>query len=197
MATLTAGVGWFAAGPAAADHCTVQSSTLDMPATTTTFCDGVPRTQLHDITDQDGKRVAVVVTRTARRLGLTGLATAGSATTAADLAGDNGASRLSALPSGSRNPSGLRDVSTMTTTPDLPGLPAMPIAVPGTTTFGGLTAARRADIYPWPVDRLPSRVTSKTLATVPKAVDDTRLPRTDVPELNDVGGLLNGLDVSG
>ncbi|MEV0594347.1 hypothetical protein [Nonomuraea cavernae] len=205
MATLTAGVSWFAASPAAADDCAHRSATPNLPATTTTFCDGplgvqTPGGEVYDLAGQEGEEVSEVVTRTAKRLGLTGLATAGSDTAAADLAGD-AASGRPALPSGVQNPAGLKDVSTMTSTPDLPGLPTVPFALPVATSFGELTDGERPVVLPRPevfrrpVHRLPRRVATKTLATVPKAVDATQLPRTDVAEVGGVGDLLKDLDL--
>ncbi|GGO69828.1 hypothetical protein [Nonomuraea cavernae] len=205
MATLTAGVAWFAASPAAADDCAHRSATPNLPAATTTLCDGLPGVQgagaeVYDLAGQEGEEVSEVVTRTAKRLGLTGLATARPDTAAADLAGGVASGRP-ALPSGVQNPAGLRDVSTMTSTPDLPGLPTVPSALPVRTSFGELTDGERPVVLPRPgvfrrpVDRLPRRVARKTLATVPEAVAATGLPRTDVAEAGAVGDLLKDLDL--
>ncbi|MEV0381851.1 hypothetical protein [Nonomuraea sp. NPDC050643] len=142
MASLTAGVSWLVAGPAAAAvSCTDSEPALLSPTSIAAYCDEHARLRVNDggpssssrMVATESNRLAMAAGDMARRLGLTGLASGKSALGVADLGGMAATWGMPSLASASPSlfpmvpgPIGMKDLSTMAGMPAMPSLPELP-----------------------------------------------------------------------
>ncbi|WP_336209809.1 hypothetical protein [Nonomuraea sp. LPB2021202275-12-8] len=215
MVTLTAGVTWLGANPAAAAECRNKPTTVRSPGSTATLCDDLRRIRVDDSTGSnqlvgsESGELALSAARMAERIGLTGLASARSAMGLSDLGGIVATSGMPVLSSpGIPARTGLPSLTRLPDVPDLPNLPNVPGTpnLPVGMTVGNLpNPAKVAEAgveaplnLPGPVNQIKRDLVERTLPQVPSAVggvnDGTRLPDAQT-SLDGLTGMLHGLDL--
>ncbi|MFG1947592.1 hypothetical protein [Nonomuraea sp. NPDC048826] len=182
MVTLTAGVTWLGAGPAAADDCRDSRTRMGSPAAA--LCDELAKVRLSDSTapllGSESTHLALGAVRLAEHLGLTGLATAHSATGLSDLGGVVATSAMPALPA-LPGVTSLAGAANLLKLPALPALPKVPGKPGNYRRLANPTKVvqRPADIpvdVTAPVEQVKSTLVRRTLPQVAEALDTAKLP---------------------
>ena len=154
VAAVAAGVSWLCAGPAAARSC-ARADTAALPLTQCGHHTGIalddPGIGASRVVTTETNRLAMAAGETARRLGLTGLATGQRALGTSDL---GGIAATWGMPSLAGSPAQLplvpqpltmKDLATMRSVPALPELPRVPLAgKPPAGKHGDSKQARKA-----------------------------------------------------
>jgi hypothetical protein len=211
VATLTVGVSWMTADPAAAGVCPNESASVRSPASVGHICDDTADvlfdpsrsgTMVETATD----RLYMAALQVADRLGMAGMVSGQALMNVADQAGMAATSGLPALPSGVPGPAGLRDVSRVAEAPDTPllspltggGKPSESSIKTTLPTGGSLlgTGADSPNKLLGPVDEIKRETVRSVLPEVPKALEDVHdavpLPASN-PAIDSFNALIQGM----
>jgi len=218
MVTLTAGVVWVVASPAAALDC---PDTPVHSSSSAVICDdisqadasqaGGSQVQANGSVDEgrlaatESIRLAHGAAELARRLGLAGLASARAASGLSDLGGTAATSSMPGLSTGAPARPASSSVTRLPDVPDLPGRPTAP-GLPESTVEMSVAAVPDAEVagtdvrspleLPRPVHEIKDELIARTLPQAPGTVggvnDTTQLPDS----LDGFTGLLHNLRLS-
>lgn len=192
VAALTAGVSWWAPGPAGASTCEQGQQAPDSVAAVCEEITGARASGRYGPMKAPPGGAASAVERLAMKLGLPGMSKAAAVLSVADMGGVAAGAGLPTLPMAAPGVAGLKDVSRLAESPDLPGLPVVPSEIRDLVKVPDVPGVVDRAVPEVPVLDLPRRA-GEVEKSAPRAPDLTGSSLPGAGAIAELGRVLGDL----